>query len=204
MIHGRMASAEKDAAMEAFRTGETQVLVCTSVIEVGVDVPNATLMTIESGQRFGLAQLHQLRGRIGRGRWPGYCCVFVESATEDPAGEVPLVAPGGAACESASPQLNDASLKRLKAFERTTDGFRLAEEDFALRGPGNLFGTQQHGMPPLRIANLLRDRDILAEARRDAMNLIAADPGLARPEHVRLRRQMLTRYGTALDLGDVG
>jgi len=179
LIHGRMPPQEKDTVMDAFRRGEHQVLVCTSVVEVGVDVPNATLMTIESGERFGLAQLHQLRGRISRGRYPGFCCVFAEAQTE-------------------------AARKRLEAFAKSTDGFKLAERDFALRGPGDLFGTQQHGLPPFRIADLLRDQDLLVEARQDAMHLIAADPGLAEPEHARLRRQTLVRYGKALDLGDVG
>lgn len=179
LIHGRMPPQEKDACMDAFRRGEHQVLVCTSVVEVGVDVPNATLMTIESGERFGLAQLHQLRGRISRGRYPGFCCVFAEPQTE-------------------------AAQRRLEAFSKSTDGFKLAEQDFALRGPGDLFGTQQHGLPPFRIADLLRDQDLLVEARRDAMQLIAADPGLAQSEHARLRRQMLARYGKALELGDVG
>ncbi len=179
LVHGRMSSAEKDAVMDAFRRGDHQVLVCTSVVEVGVDVPNATLMTIESGERFGLAQLHQLRGRICRGRYPGFCCVFAAPQTE-------------------------ASQKRLEAFAKSTDGFKLAERDFALRGPGDLFGTQQHGLPPFHIADLLRDQELLVEARRDAMELIAADPGLAQPEHARLRRQVLARYGKALDLGDVG
>ena len=179
LIHGRMTAAEKDAVMDAFRSGEIQVLVCTSVVEVGVDVPNATLMTIEGGHRFGLAQLHQLRGRISRGSFPGFCCVF------------------------ADPQTNE-SQKRLKAFVSTTDGFELAETDFRLRGPGDLFGTRQHGLPPLRIADLLRDAAVLEEARRDAHDLVAADPGLARPEHALLRRMTITRYGQALDLGDVG
>ena len=180
LIHGRMRPEEKDAVMNRFRQGELQVLVTTAVIEVGVDVPNATIMTIESGQRFGLAQLHQLRGRITRGRYPGHCCVF---ADEDPSPE---------------------ALARLKAFVSTTDGFELAEADFRLRGPGDLLGTQQHGLPPLRIADLLRDAEILEEARRDAQTLTAADPGLARPEHARLRRMMLARYGRVLELGDVG
>ena len=207
LIHGRMTAAEKDAAMDAFRRGETQVLVCTSVIEVGVDVPNATLLTIESGERFGLAGLHQLRGRIGRGRHPGYCCVFTDTSAEPGEAESsgqPSSGTSGAGDDEASAALSEQSRRRLKAFERTTDGFALAEEDFALRGPGNLFGTQQHGMPPLRIADLLRDREVLDEARRDAMEVITADPGLALPEHARLRRQMLVRYGKALDLGDVG
>ncbi len=138
----------------------------TSVVEVGVDVPNATLMTIESGHRFGLAQLHQLRGRIGRGRFPGFCCVF------------------------ADPQTAEAE-ERLKAFVETTDGFALAEKDFALRGPGDLFGAKQHGLPPLRIAALPGDMPLLEEARRDAQALAAADPDLSRQEHARLRRMTL-------------
>ena len=179
LIHGRMSSAEKDAVMDRFRSGEIQVLVCTSVVEVGVDVPNATLMTIEDGHHFGLAQLHQLRGRISRGKYAGFCCVFGDPQTEE-------------------------SRTRLGAFVSSTDGFELAETDFKLRGPGNIFGTKQHGMPPLRIADLLRDQSILKEARRDAQALPTADPGLAREEHAKLRRMMLARYGKALDLGDVG
>jgi ATP-dependent DNA helicase RecG len=179
LVHGRMKPEEKDAVMAEFRSGEIQVLVSTSVVEVGVDVPNATLMTIESGQRFGLAQLHQLRGRISRGKFPGYCAVFTGDKSEEAAA-------------------------RLKAFESTTDGFRLAEVDFALRGPGELFGTRQHGLPPFRIADLQRDAALVAEARRDAQELVDADPGLAAPAHARLRRMMLVRYGQALDLGDVG
>ncbi len=179
LLHGRMTPAEKDAVMDCFRSGEIQVLVSTSVVEVGVDVPNATLMTIEDGHHFGLAQLHQLRGRISRGSHPGFCCVFGD------------------------PQ-SDESRARLKAFAASTDGFELAETDFRLRGPGDLFGTKQHGLPPLRIADLLRDQALLDEARRDAQQLITADPGLAQPEHARLRHMMLVRYGKALELGDVG
>jgi ATP-dependent DNA helicase RecG len=179
LLHGRMTPEEKNHVMDRFRSGELQVLVATSVVEVGVDVPNATLMTIEGGARFGLSQLHQLRGRVSRGAFPGFCCVF------------------------AAPQTEEAE-KRLAAFVSTSDGFRLAELDFELRGPGELFGTKQHGMPPLRIADLLCDADVLAEARRDAQALVAADPGLARPEHALLRQRMMARYGKALDLGDVG
>jgi ATP-dependent DNA helicase RecG len=179
LVHGRMSAEEKDAVMADFRSGEIQVLVSTSVVEVGVDVPNATLMTIESGERFGLAQLHQLRGRISRGRYPGFCCVFAEPQSEE-------------------------SQKRLEAFAASTDGFQLAEIDFALRGPGELFGTRQHGLPPLRIADLLRDAATVEEARRDAQELVTADPGLAEPEHALLRRMLLVRYGKALDLADVG
>ncbi len=179
LIHGRLTPAEKDAVMDRFRSGEVQVLVSTSVVEVGVDVPNATLMTIESGHRFGLAQLHQLRGRISRGKFPGFCCVFGDPQTEESRG-------------------------RLKAFVASTDGFELAETDFRLRGPGDIFGTRQHGLPPLRIADLLHDQAILEEARRDAHALVTADPGLSSEEHAKLRRMMLVRYGKALELGDVG
>ena len=135
LLHGRMTPAEKDAAMEAFRSGRTQVLVATSVVEVGVDVPNATLMTIEGGERFGLAQLHQLRGRISRGSHPGYLLRLRQRRR---------------------PTRRE---QRLDAFTKTTDGFELAEIDFQLRGPGDLFGTKQHGLPPLRIADLARRSD---------------------------------------------
>jgi len=179
LLHGRMTAAEKDAVMDRFRSGDIQVLVCTSVVEVGVDVPNATLMTIEGGQHFGLSQLHQFRGRVSRGKFPGFCCVFGDPKTEE-------------------------SRRRLRAFVASNDGFELAEVDFRLRGPGDLFGTRQHGLPPLRIADLLRDRELLEEARRDARAMVESDPGLSRNEHAKLRRMTLARYGKALDLGDVG
>lgn len=179
MVHGRMSPDEKEACMAAFRRGEIQVLVCTTVVEVGVDVPNATLMVIEAAESFGLSQLHQLRGRVSRGTYQGMCGLF------------------------ADPQ-NEESLARLEAFVATTDGFELAELDFKQRGPGNLFSTQQHGMPPLYIADLARDRVFLEEARRDAQQLVDIDPGLANPELERLRRMVLRRYGRVLELGDVG
>lgn len=179
MLHGRLTPNEKEAAMLAFARGQTQVLVATSVIEVGIDVPNATLMTIEGGEWFGLAQLHQLRGRVSRGTHPGYVCVFANPGTDD-------------------------AVQRMDAFTRTTDGFELAEIDFSLRGPGDLFGTRQHGLPPLRIADMQRDVSVLEEARPAAQSLIAADPELSSPAYARLKRMVLVRYGEALDLGDVG
>jgi ATP-dependent DNA helicase RecG len=179
VVHGRMSAEEKDAVMTDFRSGEIQALVATSVVEVGVDVPNATLMTIEAGERFGLSQLHQLRGRIARSMYAGFCAVFADSKT-------------------------DEAQKRLDAFVGTSDGFQLAEADFAIRGPGELFGTRQHGIPPFRVADLIRDAEVVGEARRDAQAMVAADPGLALPEHARLRRMMLVRYGQALELADVG
>jgi ATP-dependent DNA helicase RecG len=137
-------------------------------------------MVIDSAERFGLAQLHQLRGRVGRGRHAGFCAVLVNS------------------------QLTEPARKRLDAFAATADGFELAEMDFQFRGPGDLFGTEQHGLPPLRIADLRRDQALLKAARQRAQQLFAKDPGLQRPEHARLRRQMLIRYGQALNLADVG
>ena len=179
LIHGRLPAREKDAIMQDFAEGKIQVLVATSVVEVGVDVPNATLMTIMSGQQFGLAQLHQLRGRVRRGKYPGYVCVFAEPA-------------------------NTEAEQRLEALVNMTDGFELAEVDFGLRGPGELFGFRQHGMPPLHIADLTRDMDLLIEARAVAQEMVDADPGLAEPTLSRLRQMVLTRYGKVLDLGDVG
>lgn len=179
ILHGRLTNEEKEAAMNEFASGKTQVLVATTVVEVGIDVPNAVIMTIEGGERFGLSQLHQLRGRIVRGNHPGFCTVFAKPATPD-------------------------GLKRLEAFVASNDGFALAETDFALRGPGDLLGTKQHGLPPLRIADLVRDAALVEQARSDALALVTQDPGLAKPEHERLRKQMLKRYAQVLELGDVG
>lgn len=179
MMHGRMSGKEKDAVMAEFHEGRIQVLVSTTVVEVGVDVPNATLMTIEGAERFGLAQLHQLRGRISRGKHPGYCSLFAEPSS-------------------------DESKARLAAFVETSDGFELAEVDFRLRGPGDLFGTRQHGLPPFRIADLVRDAEIVVLAQRDAQKLLDADPGLAAADCEKLRERVLLRYGKVLQLGDVG
>ncbi len=179
LVHGRLSGQEKGDAMERFRRGETQVLVATSVVEVGVDVPNATLMTIEGAERFGLAQLHQLRGRVSRGSHPGYVCAFADPGT-------------------------DEARRRLEAFSETTDGFQLADIDFELRGPGELLGTRQHGLPPMRIADLQRDGEILARARAEAKRLVTNDPELTNEKWGRLKRQVHARYSHALELGDVG
>ena len=178
LVHGKMRAAEKQAAMDRFRNGQTQVLVATSVVEVGIDVPNANLMTVENGDRFGLAQLHQLRGRVGRGAHPGFFCVFAKVQTEE-------------------------AEQRLKAIVDSNDGFELAETDFSLRGPGELLGTKQHGLPPLRIADLIADHEVLAEARDAAWTLVKHTSGLADDRYARLRRMVLRRFGKALDLGDV-
>jgi ATP-dependent DNA helicase RecG len=179
LLHGRQSAEEKDATLRAFAAGHTQVIVATSVVEVGIDVPNATVMTIESAERFGLSQLHQLRGRVCRSRHMGYVCVFSSA---------------GDAAEN----------ERLKAFSEHADGFRLAEIDMQLRGPGNLFSTEQTGFPPLLIADLIRDAELVAQAKQMAAELVAADPELKQPDIERLRRMMIHRYGHALDLSDVG
>ena len=179
LLHGKLSVSEKHDAMKRFRSGETQVLVATSLVEVGVDVPNATVMTIENAECFGLAQLHQLRGRIRRGTHPGFLCVF-------------------------SPSDAAETQQRLAAFARIEDGFELAELDFQLRGPGDLLGTKQHGLPKLRVADLQSDWEILTQARHDARMLAADDPLLASPDLAKLRRRVMVRYGTSLQLGDVG
>jgi ATP-dependent DNA helicase RecG len=149
LLHGRMSADEKDAVMRGFKSGEVQVLVATTVIEVGVDVPNASAMVIEHAERFGLSQLHQLRGRIGRGRAKSYCILMT----------------GGKVTEEAQ--------QRLDTMVRTSDGFAVAEKDLELRGPGEFFGSKQAGMPSLRVANLLRDRDLLELAKHEARALLA-------------------------------
>ena len=197
VVHGRLSAAEKEAIMLDFRCGNIQVLIATSVVEVGIDVPNATLMTIENAERFGLAQLHQLRGRIGRGKYPGFCAVAPTA--------------GGEVDDDAEEKESKAEAKRraearerLEFFAQTLDGFELAEKDFKLRGPGELFGARQHGAASFRVADLNRDREILEEACADAKELTRLDPGLADPKHAALRKQVLAKYGRVLDLGDVG
>ncbi len=179
LLHGRMPNDDKQAVMEAFASGRIQVLVSTTVIEVGIDVPNATVMTILGAQRFGLAQLHQLRGRVSRGDHAGHVCVFTDGPQ--------------------SPEEHE----RLKVFEQTEDGFELAEADFRMRGPGDLLGRKQSGLPPLRIADLSEDIQILEAARQLAQELIDEDPDMTAAELADLRGQVLRRYGQRLNLGDV-
>jgi ATP-dependent DNA helicase RecG len=157
LLHGRLKGDEKDAVMRAFSAGDLDVLVATSVVEVGIDVPNATVIVIEGAERFGLAQLHQFRGRVGRGAYPSYCILVSDAKEGD-------------------------SVQRLEALEKTTDGFALAQVDLELRGPGDFFGTRQSGLPPLKTAQL-SDLKTLEEARGAAQDIFAVDPGLNRPEH---------------------
>lgn len=169
LMHGRMRNAEKRAVMEAFAAHQLDVLVSTTVIEVGVDVPNATVMIVQHAERHGLSGLHQLRGRVGRGSKPSVCCLLTESHAE-------------------------ASNHRLGIMAATTDGFRIAEEDLKIRGPGELLGTRQHGWPEFRVANLVEDVDLLMQARDDAARIVSADPRLARLEHARLLAELRRRF----------
>lgn len=166
LLHGRMKNQEKDEVMQAFRKGEIHILVATTVIEVGVDVPNANIMVIEHAERFGLSQLHQLRGRVGRGEHKSYCILVL----------------GYAMSEEAS--------KRADIMERTNDGFKIAEADLEMRGPGEFLGTRQSGLPGFRMANLVRDVGVLQEAREAAFALIEKDPDLSKVDHASLRERL--------------
>lgn len=178
-VHGRLKPTTRERIMRRFRDGKIDVLVATTVIEVGVDVPNASIMVVEHAERFGLAQLHQLRGRVGRGARKSLCVFIGETVTEDSAG-------------------------RLQAIGSTTDGFAIAEADLRIRGMGELLGTKQSGLPPLRVADLTRHMDLLHLAKKDATRLATDDPTLAKDEHELLRKRLVKAYGEALNLADIG
>jgi ATP-dependent DNA helicase RecG len=179
LIHGQLRFQDKERVMREFKDGAVDVLVSTTVIEVGIDVPNASVMLVEHAERFGLSQLHQLRGRVGRGSWKSYCILLAGSSSED-------------------------AQRRIAAVTGTNDGFRLAEVDLELRGPGDFFGTRQSGLPEFRVADLLRDGAMLEEARREAFALVHADPQLAASEHRGLRGALLARWRGKLDLAGIG
>ena len=174
-VHGKMKPKEKEAVMADFAAGQTHVLVSTTVIEVGVDVPNAALMIIENAERFGLSQLHQLRGRVGRGKHQSYCVLLSDTKNPD-------------------------TRERLKVMTRTTDGFVISEEDLKARGPGDFFGKRQHGLPQLRIADLAGDMRLLKEARQAAEDLLKEDPALARPENRRVLEQVKRLFAENPDI----
>ena len=180
LLHGRMSSEKKQQIMAEFRKGKIKALVATVVIEVGVDIPNATIMVIEGADRFGLAQLHQLRGRIGRGTDKSFCFLFADKDTE-----------------------NEVAKSRLEMMERSNDGFEIAEHDLKLRGPGELFSTRQHGLPDLKIANIIDDYDLLVMARRCAFELVTHDALLTGPTHKNIRQALITKFGDSLGLADV-
>jgi len=180
LIHGRMKGEEKEAIMADFKAGRIHILVSTIVIEVGIDVPNASIMVVEHAERFGLSQLHQLRGRVGRGPDPSQCLLIAQyRKTED-------------------------AERRLRVMEQTTDGFRISEEDLAIRGPGELLGTQQSGLPDFRVANFLRDFPLLVEARKEAFSVVSRDPILSLPEHFFIKETLKERWKGRLELATIG
>lgn len=180
LLHGRMKAQEKEAVMSAFKAGEVHVLAATSVVEVGVDVPNATVMVIEHAERFGLSQLHQLRGRVGRSTFQSYCILVAEYMRSEEARQ------------------------RLKVMTETNDGFKIAEEDLNIRGPGEFLGTRQSGMAGFKVANLVRDMSILQDARKAAFDIIDVDPELKSAENLPLREILNTRWKGRLELVNVG
>ncbi len=180
LLHGRMSSGEKDHVMRRFKAGQLHVLVATTVIEVGIDVPNASVMLIEHAERFGLSQLHQLRGRVGRGPWTSFC-ILLHGA-----------------------DLSEDARRRVDALVATGDGFRIAEADLEIRGPGEFFGTRQSGLPEFRVADLLRDAALLEDARDEAQRVVAVDPELRDPAHRALRAGLLARWRGKLALASAG
>jgi ATP-dependent DNA helicase RecG len=175
-----MKGNEKERVMTDFAGQKIQILVSTTVIEVGIDIPEASLMVIEHAERFGLSQLHQLRGRVGRSDIQSFCILLTQKTGSEDA------------------------RKRLRIMEQTSDGFRIAEEDLAIRGPGEFMGTRQSGLPDFRIANIVRDGRILGEARTDAFGLVEDDPRLESPEHCPLLQVLLHRWGGRLELAKTG
>ena len=180
LLHGRMKSDEKEAIMMEVKEGKIQILVATTVIEVGIDIPNASVMVVEHAERFGLSQLHQLRGRIGRGRYPSKCILLAQYRSSEEA------------------------RVRLRAMEKTTDGFKIAEEDLTLRGPGEFFGIRQSGLPDFRVAHIIRDTPILIEARKEAFRLIQEDPNLVHPSHAGVRDTLTRRWEGRMELATIG
>jgi len=174
VLHGQMRAAAREAVMRAFKGGETQVLVATSIIEVGIDVPNATVMIVEGAERFGLAQLHQLRGRVGRGTARSYCLLFARAET-------------------------DQARARLRALSRTSDGFELADVDLEIRGEGQVLGARQAGAGDLRLARLVRDRATIEKARAAARETLSADPLLEAPHNAPLLDAVTEAFGARLD-----
>jgi ATP-dependent DNA helicase RecG len=171
-LHGRMKGREKEAVMGRFAAGETDVLVSTTVVEVGMDVPNASVMLVENAERYGLSQLHQLRGRVGRGTAQSSCILISDAQ-------------------------NEAAKSRLAVMCSTGDGFRIADEDLRLRGPGDFFGSRQHGLPVLHIADMAADMEVLREAQRAAAELISRDPLLTAPEHRSLHAEVERLFAQA-------
>jgi ATP-dependent DNA helicase RecG len=180
LLHGKMKADEKEGVMRRFRDGDLQILVSTTVVEVGVDVPNATVMVVEHAERFGLSQLHQLRGRVGRGQHPSICLLVSSRQAEPGDGD------------------------RLAVMRDSNDGFAIAEADLRLRGPGEFLGTRQSGLPDFRVANLLRDTEVMVAARNAALEWLEIDPDLSSEASARLRAVLKARWSGRLGLAEIG
>ena len=179
LLNGRMRAEEKEVMMKRFKDKDIDILVATTVIEVGIDVPNSTVMVIEHAERFGLSQLHQLRGRVGRGPHKSLCILLAQYNRSDDA------------------------WKRLRVMEETTDGFRISEVDLEIRGPGDFLGTRQAGMPDFRVGSIIMDAKILEEAKSAAFNLIEKDPDLAMPDNSALRDVLMSRWKGRLEMAGI-
>ena len=179
LLHGRMKAKEKDAIMRGFRNKKIDILISTTVIEVGIDIPNASIMLIENPEHFGLSQLHQLRGRIGRGEHPSHCLLLGSPSTE-------------------------SAKRRFDAFSETQDGFKIAEQDMEQRGSGEFFGTRQHGLPEIRFGNILRDFDIMESARKEAFELVRQDPELLDSRNMFVKHALRERFQGKFELANVG
>lgn len=179
LLHGKLKPDEKAKVMADFKKRKLDILVCTTVIEVGIDVSNASVMIIENAERFGLSQLHQLRGRIGRGNFQSYCILLADPTTED-------------------------SISRLDAMVKIDDGFKIAEEDMAIRGTGEVFGARQHGEPEFEIADLRDDIEILEYARKEAFRLIETDPSFKSDQYKLLKEKLLKKFKDKFTLGMTG
>ncbi len=196
LLHGRLKSEEKDRIMQSFKSGEIQILVSTTVIEVGIDVPNATIMIVENAERFGLSQLHQLRGRVGRGAEQSFCILIADYGWFD--AHRRGLEPGEVKKEKFNARI------RLETMMETSDGFRIAEVDLQLRGPGEFFGLRQSGVPAFRIASLVEDGELVTAARKEAFSLVDRDPQLRSAPHQAVRKHFETQYRDALELGNIG
>lgn len=166
LLHGKINARQKEEVMEKFSSGEIQLLVATTVIEVGIDVPNAVLMVIENAERFGLSQLHQLRGRVGRGEYKSDCILITDNKSEE-------------------------TLKRLEIIKNSNDGFEIADKDLELRGPGDFLGQRQHGLPPFKIADIFADKEVLELAGKEAQSLLKNDPQLEEKENAKLKQEII-------------